>query len=230
MHVYRTYEYDRPQKWISFADIAVCITKTCIKFFDPPQIPLLYCKTGVNRGTHYFFLFLLKNIVCGYSLEPPRRGGSNEYPQSNFWAEIWKLSEFLTENFQFLEAKFSIYSNRRVFVMGIAITSLGRRGANCFSFRWFVKCVMSIIVCSLCLLVSLVGYVLCLCIFLDISLIKLRKHAYSNILKISPPKNEFPNKYSDIFHISAKKHRLWVLVRTASASAKKEIRKITYTL
>ena len=29
-----------------------------------------------------FFIFLLKNIDCGYSLEPPRRGGSNEYPQS----------------------------------------------------------------------------------------------------------------------------------------------------
>ena len=24
------------------------------------------------------------NINCGYSLEPPRRGGSNEYPQSMF--------------------------------------------------------------------------------------------------------------------------------------------------
>ena len=23
-----------------------------------------------------------QNIACGYSLEPPRRGGSNEYPQS----------------------------------------------------------------------------------------------------------------------------------------------------
>ena len=31
-----------------------------------------------------FFLFLLKNIDCGYSLEPPRLGGSNEYPQSMF--------------------------------------------------------------------------------------------------------------------------------------------------
>ena len=26
-----------------------------------------------------FFIFLLKTY-CGYSLEPPRRGGSNEYP------------------------------------------------------------------------------------------------------------------------------------------------------
>ena len=31
-----------------------------------------------------FFLFLLQNIDCGYTLEPPRRGGSNEYPQSMF--------------------------------------------------------------------------------------------------------------------------------------------------
>ena len=25
-----------------------------------------------------------QNIDCGYSLEPPRRGGSNKYPQSVF--------------------------------------------------------------------------------------------------------------------------------------------------
>ena len=46
----------------------------------------------------------------------------------------------------------------------------------------------------------------------------LRKHAYSKILKISPPKTEsFQVKNSDNFHISAQKHRLLVLVRTASA-------------
>ena len=27
------------------------------------------------------------NIDCGYTLEPPRRGGSNEYPQSMFWSK-----------------------------------------------------------------------------------------------------------------------------------------------
>ena len=64
-----------------------------------------------------FFLFLLKNIDCGYSLEPPRRGGSNEHPQYMFWAEIWKISEFLSENFQFSVVKFSIYLNKLVFVM-----------------------------------------------------------------------------------------------------------------
>ena len=32
-----------------------------------------------------------QSIDCGYSLEPPRRGGSNEYPQSMFLAEIRKI-------------------------------------------------------------------------------------------------------------------------------------------
>ena len=27
-----------------------------------------------------------QNLDCGYSLEPPRRGGSNEYPQPMFWS------------------------------------------------------------------------------------------------------------------------------------------------
>ena len=46
----------------------------------------------------------------------------------------------------------------------------------------------------------------------------LRKHAYSNTLKILPPKIAIIQiKNSDIFHISAQKHRLWVLVRTASS-------------
>ena len=31
-----------------------------------------------------YFIFLLKTY-CEYSLEPPRRGGSNEYPQSTFF-------------------------------------------------------------------------------------------------------------------------------------------------
>ena len=30
------------------------------------------------------FLISAQNIDCRYSLEPPRRGGSNEYPQSMF--------------------------------------------------------------------------------------------------------------------------------------------------
>ena len=54
-------------------------------------------------------------------------------------------------------------------------------------------------------------------VFQFASTVSLRKHAYSNIFKILQPKKEkFQVKKSDIFHISAQKHRLWVLVRTAS--------------
>ena len=33
------------------------------------------------------FLIFAQNIDCGYTLKPPRRGGSNEYPQSMFWSK-----------------------------------------------------------------------------------------------------------------------------------------------
>ena len=33
-----------------------------------------------------FFYFSGQNIGCGYTLEQPRRGGSNEYPQSMFFS------------------------------------------------------------------------------------------------------------------------------------------------
>ena len=42
------------------------------------------------KNSDIFHIFY-QNIDCWYSLEPPRRGGSNEYPQSMFWAEIRKL-------------------------------------------------------------------------------------------------------------------------------------------
>ena len=36
----------------------------------------------------FFFHISAQNIDCGYSLEPPRRGGFNEYRNLCFWAEI----------------------------------------------------------------------------------------------------------------------------------------------
>ena len=70
-------------------------------------------------GYTLFFLFLPQNIDCGYPLEPSHRGGSNEYPKSVFRAEIWKISAFIIWFFFFsvFGVKFSIYLNRRVFVM-----------------------------------------------------------------------------------------------------------------
>ena len=39
------------------------------------------------RKKNDIFLIFAQNIVCGRTLEPPRRGGSNEYPQSMFWSK-----------------------------------------------------------------------------------------------------------------------------------------------
>ena len=41
----------------------------------------------IRKMLIFFFFIFAKNIDCGYTLEPPRRGGSNEYPQSMFWSE-----------------------------------------------------------------------------------------------------------------------------------------------
>ena len=49
-----------------------------------PLKPHFYIVKLGYVGVYLFFLFLLQNIDCGYSLEPPRRGGSNVYPQSMF--------------------------------------------------------------------------------------------------------------------------------------------------
>ena len=93
------------------------ITKTCLYNFDPLKPHFYIVKLGFT-GVNIIFLNSAHNIDCGYSLEPPRRGGSNEYPQSMFWAEIWKISDFFIWKFSFFGGKiFSIYSNRHVFVM-----------------------------------------------------------------------------------------------------------------
>ena len=52
-------------------DIQRSLRSTCLS---------VQCDTGV----YIIFLISAQNIDCVYSLEPPRRGGSNEYPQSMF--------------------------------------------------------------------------------------------------------------------------------------------------
>ena len=78
--------------------MSIHITKTCLYHIDPLKPHFYTIKLGFT-GVYIIFLISAQNIHCGYSLEPPRRGGSNEYPQSMFWAEIWKLSEFFIWKF-----------------------------------------------------------------------------------------------------------------------------------
>ena len=51
-----------------------------------PLIPHTLAKLWYEEE-YLFFLFLHQNIGYGYSLEPPRQGGSNKYTQSMFWSK-----------------------------------------------------------------------------------------------------------------------------------------------
>ena len=95
------------------------ITKTYLYNFDPLKLHFYIVKLGFT-GVYIIFLISARNIDCGCSLEPSRRGGSNEYPQSMFWAETWKISEFFIWKFSFIGGKifsmleYSCFRNVRV--------------------------------------------------------------------------------------------------------------------
>ena len=56
----------------------IAITKTCLYNFDPLKPHFYIVKLGFT-GVYIIFHISAQNIDCEYSLEPPRRGGSNEY-------------------------------------------------------------------------------------------------------------------------------------------------------
>ena len=55
------------------------------------NMPMQYTeifKAVKNENFLWKFLDIFaQNIDCGYTLEPPWRGGSNEYPQTMFWSK-----------------------------------------------------------------------------------------------------------------------------------------------
>ena len=76
--------YHKPALGKIAADfILIFITKTYLYNFDPLKPHFHIVQLGFT-GVHIIFLISAQNIDCGYSLEQPRRGGSNEYPQSMF--------------------------------------------------------------------------------------------------------------------------------------------------
>ena len=63
------------------------ITKTYLYSFDPLKPHFYVVKLGFT-GVYIIFLISAQNNDRGYSLEPPRRRGPNEYSQYVFLAEI----------------------------------------------------------------------------------------------------------------------------------------------
>ena len=62
-------------------------TQQCCQCFDSSHLSsahFTFRRAFFNPKVLIFFLFLHKNICCGYSLEVPWRGASNENPQHMF--------------------------------------------------------------------------------------------------------------------------------------------------
>ena len=68
--------------WKHFAYRKSHITKTCI--FKHTANFITKKKENFQIKNSDIFHVSAQNIDCGYSLEPPHQGSSNEYPQSMF--------------------------------------------------------------------------------------------------------------------------------------------------
>ena len=68
--------------FINISIIVASITKTCLfKYIE--NFTTQNRKKNQIKNSDIFHISA-QNMDCGYSLEPPRRGGSNEYPHSMF--------------------------------------------------------------------------------------------------------------------------------------------------
>ena len=72
-----------------------------------PLIPHFYIAKLGFAGVYLFFLFLLQNIDCGYSLEPSTHNLC-------FEQKLKKYQNFSAENYQFLQLK-----EKSIFHMGV---------------------------------------------------------------------------------------------------------------
>ena len=93
------------------------IRKTCPCNVYPLEPYFYIVKLGF-AGVNLFFLFLLQNIDCGYSLEPPQGGGSNVYPQSMF--VLSKNNNNIKKNFN---RNFSFFTNLKISVYCVGMFS-----------------------------------------------------------------------------------------------------------
>ena len=77
-----------------YENMPIQIYSNILKFL-PPKNENFQMKNSEN------FHISARNIDCWYSLEPPRRGGSNEYPQSMFLSRNKKKIMYTPVNSSF---------------------------------------------------------------------------------------------------------------------------------
>ena len=75
----------------------------------PIQIYWKFClqkwKFSDKKKSNIFHISA-QNLDCGYSLEPPRRGGSNEYPQSMFLSRNKNILYLCKSQFYYIKVGF----------------------------------------------------------------------------------------------------------------------------
>ena len=113
------FEVRLPLKWSRASnllkleeDTLFVVTKTCIYNFDPLKPHFYIVKLGFT-GVYFIFLISSQKHWLWVLTEAVLTSTHNLCFEQKFE----NYQSFLSENFQFLVAKFSIYLNRRVFVM-----------------------------------------------------------------------------------------------------------------
>ena len=102
--------------------LLICIFTSDIFSWQGSNFPQCFKTKNIatdKRGIHIiFFLFLDENICCGFSLEAPRQGASNAYPQHKFLSRKkisaffgWKKAPYLLlcKNIMCFDAKALIF-------------------------------------------------------------------------------------------------------------------------
>ena len=114
-HSYLTIGLDKGTKYVQirlFKTLRKHAYSNILKI-SPPETESFQVKILI------FFHISAQNIDCGYSLEPPRRGGSNEYPQSMFLSRNKKNNVYPSKpQFYYIKVGFKgVKIIRYVFVM-----------------------------------------------------------------------------------------------------------------
>ena len=87
----------------------------CQTMLDKRVIIRGFIKKSIYDISRRNFLFSLWNICCRYSLEAPRCGASNEYPQHMFYVEIkqnipkWSPNTFFNKSSNILDDVFWLF-------------------------------------------------------------------------------------------------------------------------
>ena len=97
---------------LTFRDIGYIYSRTLValslRIHDYSNI--LKISPSKSESFSYIFHISAQNIDCGYSLEPPWRSGSNEYPQSVFLSRNKKNNVYHCKpQFDYIKAGFKVF-------------------------------------------------------------------------------------------------------------------------